>query len=200
MIKSLSKGKNNKSLSNMATMKRKKLIFYVCASILPIIQFIIFYFIVNFSSFTLAFRQYDKWMNNGRGGWIWTLTGNFSDVVDVFKNPYMVGAIFRGIGIYVVQQLTFFISIFFSYYITKRYLGAKAFQLILFLPSIISGMVMMVMYKNFVTEALPEVVRMLSGKTITGLLDTTNYSQTFVVIWFYTSVGQKLYRSNKAND
>lgn len=174
-------------IKGIQSMKCKRLIFYICALILPILQFCIFYFGVNISSFTLAFRNFDPFANDGKGGWTWTLWGNFAEVIDTFAgNSFMIGAIVRGILIYLIGQVTFFISIFLAYYIAKKFLFAKVFQVILFLPSIISGMVMILMYKYFVTEAVPFIVRALTGNEIVGLLDSTSYTQTFVTIWFYT--------------
>ena len=55
-----------------------KLIFYICGLALPILQFVLFYVIVNFDTIILAFQNYDKSTN--------TYFFSLSNFPEVWKN------------------------------------------------------------------------------------------------------------------
>ena len=88
----------------MTTAKRKKeitdLLFYLSLIVLPLIQFIIFYVIVNANSFALAFKKYEFTVD---GQYVSSPAGfdNFAKVIndlftkEEFKYCFRNSAIFR---------------------------------------------------------------------------------------------------------
>lgn len=75
------------------------------------------------------------------------------------------------------------LGLMFAYYISKKLPGAGAFRVLLFLPSVISAIVMVTIYRFFVERAVPEIVYMLVGTRPKGLME--NPDTRFGVIMFY---------------
>ena len=75
------------------------------------------------------------------------------------------------------------LGLLFSYYISKKQFASGFFRVFLFLPSIICSVIMVLIYGNFVDVALPEIVRVLTGKTVGGLMSTK--STRFFAVMFY---------------
>ena len=72
------------------------------------------------------------------------------------------------------------------------------FRIILFLPSIISSVVMVLIYKYFVDRAVPGVWELLTGKTILGLIanpKTTWFSVVFYGLWTGFASSTMIYSS-----
>lgn len=166
-----------KPLMGYNTVKRKwgrkrlhELIFYSLFMAWPVIQFCVFYIAVNTNSILLAFKQYD------------TLTGKYTFIgFDNFKNfvsdiamggsPLYYGM--RNSLILFGLELLFGIplALLFSFSIYKKMLGWRVFRVVLFLPSIISGIVIVLIFQYFVNNAIPELVLSLFGIRMEGFLD-----------------------------
>jgi ABC-type sugar transport system permease subunit len=85
------------------------------------------------------------------------------------------------------------LGLFFSYYIYKKMPGSSAFRVLLFMPSIVSGIVMVAMFQFFVEQAVPQLWKDVFGIEIRGLIenpDTRFGTILFFCIWsgFGTSV------------
>lgn len=145
--------------------RRKQLIFYVCLIALPMLQFCIFYIGVNLNSIILAFESYDI-----SSGYYFTGFDNFAQVFrDFGEVPYLMNSIKNSLILYIANLLAMFMSLLFSFYIHKKRTFGGFFKVILFLPNIISGLILAIMYKYFVERAVPEYALQL-GQIIGGLL------------------------------
>lgn len=137
-------------------MKMKALIFYCVMFALPLIQFGIFYIGVNFNSILLAFKEYTV---VGRSvTTVWVGFKNFEKFFNEFKMPgmwEMVGNSFIvcGVGIFITIPL----NLIFSYFIYKKFRGSQFFQIMLFLPTILSEMVLVVLFKTLIEQVFPNV-------------------------------------------
>lgn len=161
--------------------KRNKLIFYIAVMALPCLQFIIFWIAVNINSILLAFRDYHPDTNT------FTFYGiqNFVDVIKdlgriafmktAFKNSFMV----YFIGLFVSVPL----GIIFSFYLYKKKMMHKTFKTILFLPHIISSLIMVLLYKYFVDRAIPGIYLAITGKTMQGLLANLNTALSTIIFY-----------------
>ena len=158
-----------------------KLLFYIGLIVLPSIQFLIFYIYVNFNSILLAFQSYDKNTN------IYSFAGmeNFKSVIDHFSS--MSGQIQLKNSL----TLAFFsiciglpLSILFAYYIYKGKLFSETFKVVLFLPQIISGLVLIIIYKYMVELAIPDILTRFTGEKVSGLY--SNPETKFATIMFFT--------------
>ena len=156
----------------------KQLAFYLLLLAYPLLQIGIFYFGVNINSVLLAFKSYDA------GKYVYVGFDNFRVAFYLLKQPAMLTAfrnslIAYAFGLFVGMAL----AIFFSYYIYKKYLLSNVFRVMLFMPQVVSAIVMVLVFRYFVDRCLPEIVLALTGKRPLGLL--TNPESIFPTIVFY---------------
>ena len=159
---------------------KKDLIFYALMLIWPIAQFLVFYVGVNFNSILLSFQKID--IVAGTVTWTFdNITKAFNDItgsyilLQALKYSLLSFVIIQGIGIPM--------GLVFSYYIYKKMPGSGAFRVLLFLPSIISAIVMITIFQFFVERAIPAYAKELFGITMKGLLE--NSKTEFGTIMFY---------------
>ena len=130
-------------------------LFYASIVVLPILQFIVFYIVVNFNSFLMAFQSYD---NSTGVETIKYTFGNFSYFFDkiVFADLWLCiknSLLYLALNIVVCIP----ISLLFGYYVYKKFWFSTVFKVILFLPSIVCSTAIVIFYKYFVNEGLSSV-------------------------------------------
>ncbi|MBQ7369258.1 MAG: sugar ABC transporter permease [Clostridia bacterium] len=165
---------------SMSSARRMDLIFYGTMIAIPILQWCIFYFAVNFNSFFLAFKQY-----SATGAYDWVGFENFRRVwADLtLKNSNLQNAFFNSLVAYGLSVLTQPLTIFLPYYIYKKMHGHEFFKVLLFLPSVLSGMVMCLLYQYVVDKVIPHIMLSYFNVEIPALLSET--STRFWAAWFY---------------
>ena len=134
-----------KEKNQLASRAKKRLIFYILMLIFPMANFCMFYVYVNLDMFKLAFTHYD--LDPTGFGYIVSFVGfdNFAFVFDFLsKRIFMVT---QSMSFYFFTLAMMPIAVIFSYYIYKGYPAANFFRVILYLPSIFSGVVMVLLYK-----------------------------------------------------
>lgn len=165
---------------------RGKDIFYWSILAFPILQFVVFYIGVNMNSFALAFQEFDYKENGFSFVGFKNFFVNFIDVFEMFKEAKYLGNAFNNsiivflIGLVVGLSL----ALLFSYYIYKKSRMSKFYKVILFLPYVISSITLVIIYKYFVENAVPELVLKLTGLEMEGLL--SNPKTEFGAILFFT--------------
>lgn len=134
----------------LTKMEKRSLPFYIALMAIPVVQFLIFYVYVNFNSIVMAFQSYD------------TLTGeksfsfaNFAKIISEFRDGSMGIYLRNSLLAYVVGLFVMPLTLFFSYYIYKKYPLHGVFKVFLFLPSIISNMVLAVIFAKIIDNWLP---------------------------------------------
>jgi ABC-type sugar transport system permease subunit len=77
------------------------------------------------------------------------------------------------------------LSLFFSYYIAKKFKFAGFFRIVLFLPSILSSVVMVTLYQYFIDWVVPQIIEDITGKA--GVMSFLNRGMTsqYLTIMFY---------------
>ena len=138
--------------------RQKDAIFVACLVTLPLIHYAIFYVFANFNSILLAFQSYS---DNG-----YYYFNNFANFERLFREFIQLGYLETALGnsllYYVIHTVVGTAgSLFFAYYIYKKRFGSKFFKVVLFLPSIIASMALVLSYKYFVDFALPELGSMV---------------------------------------
>lgn len=174
--------KTPKKQVNARKSQRKSLIFYVGFFALPLLQLLIFYFAVNFNSFLLAFKRYDLKTFEFE----WAGLENFRQIIYNFSLPgdILLVSLLNSLKLYAVNLLCgTTLSLLFSYYIYKKWKGSEFFRVVLFLPSIISSVVMVTMFRFFTDRGLPDMFKLLLGIKVEGFL--TNVDTRFATILFY---------------
>ena len=141
--------------------KNKKSIFYIAMMALPVIQFCLMYIGVNLNSILLAFKEYD--IDAGR--YVYKGFENFTEVFQKITSETFIqytlpnSLLIFGLNLVVILPM----SLIFAYYLTKKYPLSGFLQIILYLPSIISSIVMVTMYMQFAENTLPVLVWKLNG-------------------------------------
>ena len=129
----------------------KDLIFCILLLIWPTLQFLVFYVGVNFNSFLLMFQTIDLNETTNAIHLSWSsFVNNFNECKviitqyfpSMIKNTFIYWAVGVGIG----SPL----GLLFSYYIFKKLYGSSFFRVILYLPQIISGLILVLLYKIFI--------------------------------------------------
>ena len=75
------------------------------------------------------------------------------------------------------------LALFFSYYIYKKMPGHGMFRIILFVPSIISSIVLATIYQFFVERAVPAMLLQFFDLEIEGLMVNTDTCYAFLVFY-----------------
>lgn len=165
---------------------RKSLIFYVSLMAWPMLQFAIFYVCINFNSILLAFKKIDAQTFE-------TLEWTFSNFTDWFtrlndfeqlKNAFLVSLKTYGLTLVISVPL----ALFFSYYIFKKLRGAMLFRTMLFLPSIISSIVLVTIFKYFMDYVFLDVLDAL-GIVVEKSLVSSEDSRYAVLMFYSIFVG-----------
>ena len=124
----------------------------------PILHFLIFYLYINLSSFALAFKKYEIISGVGLVSSFAKLE-NFKDALaqlfsangwSMIKNSL----IFEAINLFFVTPLT----LIFSFYIYKKCFMSKFFKVMLFMPYILSEIIVATLYRCMTNNVLPEIM------------------------------------------
>ncbi len=160
--------------------KHKDLLFYCIMIAFPVLQFAVFYIGVNFNSLLLAFQETD--LAAGTTAFTW------NNVAEAFRqitqSPALLTALKTSLTAFVIIMcISTPLGLLFSFYIYKKQPGSGIFRVILFLPSILSAIVMVVIFQKFVEQAIPSLASDWFGLEMVGLLE--NVDSRFVTIMFY---------------
>ena len=171
-----------KRAKGMDSDKRTKLLFYICLLVLPLTQFLIFYVYVNFNSFVLAFESYDVFTNTSK------FVG-FDNFEKIFNDLFVNGSF----NIMFKNSLTAWIwtmfvgipfSILFSNYIYKKGPLSNTFKTFLYMPQVISSVVLVIIFKYLSELGIPSLWKSITGETIEGLY--TNKETAFQTVLFFS--------------
>lgn len=147
---------------------RADIIFYTLLMILPVIQLLIFYFGVNFQSICMAFQKYDATNNR----FVWDISNNLAK----FKLDISGGGFWNMIGnslvVWVCTSLSgTVLALVFAYYVYRRNWASNFFKFVLFLPSVLPGILLAIMYKKFVGLGIPAFVNYLFDTTLADVFN-----------------------------
>lgn len=169
-----------------AMLKAKKvnwsrIIFILCFILVPTINFLIFYVYVNFDGILMAFYRYDVSYNK-----IWGFE-NFTMFFDelVHSSEGIGLAFINTFKTFLINLIIFPWGIAVSYFLYKKIPLYKTFRVLFFLPSIINGIITVIVYKNFVSVEGPIAVmvqNMLGLPEPPDLLGDPRFANTFVWI------------------
>ena len=166
----------------MARLGKKRLkdgIFVYLMLLLPIIQFLIFYVGVNLNSLLMTFQRFDN------SGYVFDFGYNFKLLWNGFiKMPVFGLVVKNSLLSFLVVQLMSPIILFATYFIYKKFAGYRFFKIVLFLPTIISAVIMVTVYKKVCEIAIPKIWETLFHVTIGGLLSTPS-TRFGAVMFFY---------------
>ena len=160
---------------------------------IPILQFCVFYIGVNLNSILLSFQNVSL-----DGTVVWT-GENMAKAFENFFNPLsgLPDRLWRSVWTSLLTiAITTPLCLFFSNYIYKKMFFSTGFRILLFMPSIISSLVLTTTYQFFIERAIPEIARMITGEQIKGLIqnvDTRYGAILFFYIWAGFGTNMLLY-------
>ena len=162
---------------------RDWLLFYILMAAFPVVQFCIFYIGVNANMITKAFSAYD--MNTGT--YVFNGIENFRKIFfDLKTNPVYAVSLKNSLIAYLLTTgISLPLSLLMSYYIFKKGFGHKLFRSLLFLPSIISPMVLATIFRIVTDKIYPELVFLSTGEYVPGLL-MSDSKTVFLLACFYS--------------
>ncbi len=178
----------------------KSKVIYALFMLIPTLQFVLFYIIVNINSFSLAFKYFPTGVST-KYEWAWN---NFGRWFEATAWEELSAAISVSVKSYfIVLVINIPLGLFFSYYMFKKFLGAGMFRVLLFMPSILSASVLAVIYQNFTDMALGGANGILSKwSTETIFLWDTGEKKYFMMVFFSLFFGfgtNVLMYTNKMN-
>lgn len=171
-------------------MKKKKpkidkgdLIFYCIFMAWPVLQFCVYYIGVNINSILMSF-QYHTVVGEGANQMLHIEYFSLKQYEKVFLE-WLSGDLFK--GLISVSLSSFFITtliglplgLLFAFYIFKKLPFWSGFRVILFLPSILSGIVVAAMFRYFLMTCVPNLF-----PSVGNLLDRDR-GLYFPVLMFY---------------
>lgn len=179
----------------MQTIKKrtKKFLFYLSLIILPCIQFCVFYLYVNGNSLLLSFKKYEY----VAGELVSSFVGfsNLKQVFhDLFTEPIFQYCIKNSFFFYLLSFLSGSIfSLLFSYYIYKKRFCANFYKAMLYLPVIVSSMVLCIIYRYFYELGIPAFVKSFSEKDLIGWSSDVNIEYVLLSVFiFLLSLGSNM--------
>lgn len=166
--------------------RTRHLIFYIVLLIWPALHFAVFTVGMNINSVVLAFSRFDVDIN----GYVWSGFENFEQVVRDFfgstalyqlKKAYLNSLL----GLVLAVLIVLPVNVLFSYYIFRNRSGHTLFKIFLFLPNILSAIVMTTLFRYFVGNVIPELWAKIFHKSIPGLMNVDS-SIRFGTVLFYS--------------
>ncbi len=170
-----------KKQKSMSENKRTDLIFYCCMLAWPVLQFAVFWVGVNANSILLAFREisFDTTTNKYVTNYFtfvqftkvfqWLFTAEFGNMIWFSVKAYLLTSV-----------ISIPLGLLLSFYIFKRLPGWSQFRVLLYLPGVLSGVVVSAMYRFFLVDCLPYMI-----PSIGNLLDPTRGLDFPVLMIYY---------------
>ena len=121
--------------------------FYYLMLALPLAQVLVFYIYVNINSIILSMQDYDIYTNT------FSFAGlkHFKEVIsNAINEPQILLSVKNALTLFCLLWLLGFpLAIFISYFLSKDPKGSSFYQVVLYLPSIVSSVTFVLMFKYF---------------------------------------------------
>ncbi len=178
---------------------QKDAIFVACLVTLPLIHYLIFYVYVNINSVALAFQTFDI----TTGKYFWNDFFNFKLLfTDFVQKGFLETSIKNSFIYFIIQTLVGTTAcLLFSFYIFKKRFLSKLYKTMLFLPSIISAIALVLMYKYFADYAIPALFAKIDVKVpaLASDWDTIFPTVVFYGIWMGFGTSLLMYSGAMSN-
>ena len=168
---------------------KRKALFSLKMLAIPILHFLVFYLYINLSSFSLAFKKYEIVEGTGLVS-SFAKFDNFKDAFNLLFSASGWGKIknsliFESVNLFLVTPHT----LIFAFYIYKKAFMGKFFKVMLFMPYILSEIIVATLYKYMTNNIIPYIMQSWFGVEIPQLLaDAKTQMATAIVfniiMWF----------------
>ena len=159
------------------TKKTWKDIGFVAALVsIPILQFLIFYVFINGNVILLAFQKENNAFTFDNFHFLFRYFGS--------SNSTLLEALVNTLKFFALQIVMFPVSLLFSYFLYKKIFLHRYLQIVFFLPSIISAMVMVTLFKNIMNGPVAEIWATIFGLQNQPLFfDSTRYALKSIMVY-----------------
>ena len=129
-------------------------------TVLPFIQFVIFYVGVNLNSFILPFQKYNLTKNSFEFVGFSDLFKNFASfLTDFFHDPFMFSTFKNSLLLFIVGNFLMWpIHLVVSYALYKKVIFSRFFTVMLFVPQMVSSVVFVLVFKYLVEYGFPFIL------------------------------------------
>lgn len=137
--------KTVKKTSGIRNMKAKRLVFYSLLISVPVLHFLIFYVYINFNSIVMSMQKYElSEMNGYVAKFVW-----FENFVEAWKALTMRTYLFKNSVVFLASDVFIVtpLALLFSFYMYKQAALSKFFKVMLFMPQLLSGVILGLLYK-----------------------------------------------------
>ncbi len=169
------------------TRNQRRLTFYVLIFALPLLQFLIFYLYVNFNSIIIAFQNKVELEPIG-----YATSFTFDHLKAAFKffgDENCWKMIWNSLcllfgQLFIVTPL----ALLFSYYIAKGKPGASLFRIMLYLPQVLSIVVLGILFQEIMNKVYPYIAETMFGKKDVASLmaESSTYEAQFWGAYIFT--------------
>lgn len=188
---------NEKTKKAISKGKISEYLFIASIATWPLLMFFVFWFGGNATRIVLAFQEYNTdTMSFQMLPWA-RLGENFSRFFEQLSGNAGTGAMFRrSLICYGVGLLMMIPNLLISFGIYKKVKGSEVFKVIIFAPSIVSGVVWVLVYRQVVDFVLPNLLQPLGIDMSMSLFiksDTVFPTLLIYTIWTGLGGGMVLY-------
>ncbi len=158
--------------------KRKQEIIFLCTALaFPLLQFFVMYICVNFNSILLAFKEYEDVA--GSNEFIFVGFDNFAEQLDLIFNDIRYATMMKNSLTmwFFSSPVTILIAMLIAYSVWKKVYFSGFFSTMLFMPSVLSTVVFVMILRMLVPNVLP----VITGDPDSGLILMTNNFTTLLV-------------------
>lgn len=167
--------------NSIASREKKNLLFCLALLVVPIVVYIVLYIGVNVNTVKLVFVRYES------GKAVFAGFDNFKTVfAEMFGTKMWCKMLLNSIIVFLFSLLKTPLTWIVSYYIYKKsYKWTNVVKIILFIPSILSIMVTVLVYSYFTQSAIPGIIEAITGNPVPGLLSNPKTRFITLVMFGY---------------
>ena len=162
---------------------KRKALFSLLLLAVPILHFLVFYLYINLNSFSLAFKKYR--IIDGVG--LTSSFAKFENFKDAFNLIFSTSGLNRIKNSLILESVNLFLvtplTLIFAFYIYKKSFMGGFFKVMLFMPYILSEIIMATIYKYLANDIIPFISLEWFGKKIPQLLQTPGTQMIFLIIF-----------------
>ncbi len=175
---------------SMSASRREALIFYISILALPLLQLCIFYVVINVNTIKLSFQEY----NHDTGKYSFAGFDNFKLFIHNLQHLTVLDYAVKNSAIAYLTGLCIGLplNLIFSYFMYKKIIGHGFFRVILFLPQILSSIVMSLMFTFFVDRGLPSLFAMFDWTMPALLVKEATAFKTIVFYCIWAGFGSQI--------
>ncbi len=132
--------------------RKGRMLFIVCILAIPILNWLVFWLYVNISSIFLAFQEIDPWTGTQK----WSM-GNFEKLWEQITGDGDLLLSIKNTGLYFLSGLliTMPLSLFISYFLSKKIFGYQFYRVVFYLPCIITPVILTSLYDQMLAPTGP---------------------------------------------